>query len=142
MFTDKQTALLHFGPGDGLTREYNPACKIDIAEYRRMEQKEEQYAAEDAEIHRWAHGIKNEHALALRRAEEAGYANGVRDQTKEQESAVAGYRRDAEALAASWRNWNCRADMGWREAVALCADSLELHAALANLGSGDGKEGS
>lgn len=75
VLTDRESAAIHFG-----THEcQRPACLIDAAEYRRMEAKEASYAAEDAAIHRQMWGMHNEHRAALRRAEEAGYAKGVRD---------------------------------------------------------------
>lgn len=78
-FTDRVAALEHFGPGDGYTRQSRTACQIDIAEYRRMVEKEARYAEEDAEVHRSMHRMAGEHQQALQRAEESGYARGLRD---------------------------------------------------------------
>jgi hypothetical protein len=73
VFTDSEQAALHFGTQ--MNRE--AACKIDIAEYRRMEAKSELYRDEDAAIHREMRGMENEHQRALRPAEEDGYAKGL-----------------------------------------------------------------
>jgi hypothetical protein len=73
VFTDREAAALHFGT----QLSHNAACKIDIAEYRRMEAKSELYRDEDAAIHREMRGMENEHQRALRRAEEDGYAKGI-----------------------------------------------------------------
>lgn len=40
------------------------------------------------------------------------------------------------ALAAEWRGWKLREGTGWNEAVNLCADSLELHAAMSDQNKG------
>jgi hypothetical protein len=73
--TDREQAAEHFG-----THEHqSPACLIDAAEYRRMEALQARYADEDADVHRAMHRMEREHGEALRRAEEAGYAKGLRD---------------------------------------------------------------
>lgn len=77
-FTDREAAALHFGEG-AWPREDTPACQIDIAEYRRMEAVQRRYQDEDADCHRALHRQANEHHLALQRAEEAGYARGLKD---------------------------------------------------------------
>lgn len=77
-FTDREAAALHFGEG-AWPREDTPACQIDIAEYRRMEAVQRRYQDEDADHHRALHRQANEHHLALQRAEEAGYARGLKD---------------------------------------------------------------
>jgi len=77
-FTDSDSAAVHFG-----THEHQrPACLVDAAEYRRMEAKEARYAEEDADCHRAMHRQQTEHNQALQRAEEAGYAKGLRDSGK------------------------------------------------------------
>ena len=72
-FTDASSATEHFGASE----RQNPACQIDIAEYRSMEARMVRYNDEDADIHRQMYGMKNEHQQALRRAEEDGYAKGL-----------------------------------------------------------------
>jgi hypothetical protein len=82
VFSDREAAALHFGNGNGYTSEGKPGCQIDLAEYRRMEAKEARYAEEDADCHRAMRRQETEHKQALQRAEEAGYAKGLRDSGK------------------------------------------------------------
>ena len=90
-FDDADSAAAHFG-----TREWhNPACKIDAAEYRRMEAREASYAEEDAEIHRMMRRMESLHQQSLRRAEEAGYAKGLQAYT-ELQAKLDAVTRDAE----------------------------------------------
>jgi hypothetical protein len=77
-FTDRAAAELHFGPG-GALRQDQPACRINIAEYRAMEEIVRRYADDDSDMHRAMYRMQSEHAVALRRAEEDGYARGLRD---------------------------------------------------------------
>jgi|GEM_PF-6370624 len=74
-FADREAAALHFGTHE----RHSPACTIDAAEYRAMEARMERYIDEDAEIHRHMRGQQAEHAAALRRAEETGYARALKD---------------------------------------------------------------
>lgn len=78
VFTERAAAAIHFGTG-GALRQDQPACRIDIAEYREMEEIVRRYADEDSDLHRAMYRMQSEHAVALRRAEEAGYARGLRD---------------------------------------------------------------
>lgn len=78
-FADREAAALHFGTGNGLTSMDTPGCQIDLAEYRRAEAENASYREEDAAIHRQMRRMESEHRLALRRAEEAGYAKGLAD---------------------------------------------------------------
>lgn len=74
-FTDREAAALHFG-----TREHHqPACTIDIAEYRRAEAENQRYREEDSDLHREMYALRAQHQVELRRAEEAGYARGLKD---------------------------------------------------------------
>lgn len=84
VFCDRESAALHFGDGSYYRNpeQQQPACTIDIAEVRRLQNKEARYADEDADIHRTMHRQANEHVQALRRGEEAGYARGLRDSGK------------------------------------------------------------
>ncbi|USN16384.1 hypothetical protein PLUTO_00680 [Luteibacter phage vB_LflM-Pluto] len=75
VFTIREQAALHFGTSE----RQNPACQIDIAEYRAMEARMVRYNEEDADIHRRMARMQSEHASALRRAEEAGYAKALKD---------------------------------------------------------------
>jgi len=74
-FSDHESASAHFGTHE----RHAPACTIDAAEYRRMEKLQERFAEEDADCHRAMYRMQSEHQVALRRAEEDGYAKGVRD---------------------------------------------------------------
>jgi hypothetical protein len=74
-FTDRAAAVLHFGEREHRT----PGCQIDLAEYRRMEGQQDRYAEEDADCHRALCRERAEHAVKQRRAEEAGYARGLKD---------------------------------------------------------------
>lgn len=83
VFTDRQHAREHFGidptaepgcvevlrHGEGHLLKRILALETDLAQYR----------AEDSDIIRWAQGKEADHAQALVRAEEAGYAKGVAD---------------------------------------------------------------
>lgn len=74
-FTDRESAALHFGTHE----RQEPACLIGVAKYRELEALQLRYAEEDAEVHRTMRRMESEHQLALRRAEEGGYAKGLRD---------------------------------------------------------------
>lgn len=75
VFTDREGARLHFGT----TEMQRPACTIDVAEYRRMEEINARHCAEDTDLHRQIYSLENQHAQALRREEEKGYARGLAD---------------------------------------------------------------
>lgn len=77
-FHDVESAGLHFGR----SQVFDPACTIDIARFREMEQRMICYNEEDAEIHQQMAGLRNQHAIDLRREEEKGYARGLRDAVK------------------------------------------------------------
>lgn len=74
-FTDAVSASIHFG-----THEIQrPACLIDAAEYRSMEERVRECANEDSELHRQLRRQASNHKLELQRAEERGYAKGLAD---------------------------------------------------------------
>ena len=85
VFTNHYAARQHFGA----TQDSTPACRIKAAEgglLRQMRAFENQFRdlhaaqlEEDTELHRVIHRMEAEHALALRRAEEAGYTKGLHD---------------------------------------------------------------
>lgn len=75
VFADQSSAAIHFGTH---VRHY-PVCTIDAAKYREMELLVERHQEEDGPIHRLMHRQASEHAQALRRAEEAGYAKALKD---------------------------------------------------------------
>lgn len=55
------------------------ACKIDPREYRRMGEELARYRNEDTDLHRQIAHMQCEHTQAMMRAEESGYAKGLRD---------------------------------------------------------------
>lgn len=75
VFVDANKAEEHFGRSPIA----EPACLIDISKFREMEVLREQYCAEDTDLHRQIQRMSADHEIALRRAEEAGYARGLRD---------------------------------------------------------------
>lgn len=74
-FTDPSAAEEHFGR----SQHQAPACTIDVAEYRRMEEASRRYCEEDTDLHRQISGMESSHQQALMRAEEKGYATGLKD---------------------------------------------------------------
>lgn len=75
LFTNNLLAADHFGYSEYAT----PACKIDAAQYREMEQRVARANADDSDTDRAMYALRSEHENALRRAEEAGYGKGVSD---------------------------------------------------------------
>ena len=75
VFRDEEAARLHFG--DSLM--HAAACKVDVAALRELERQLACYREEDTDLHREIHRLHAEHLVALRRAEEDGYAKGLRD---------------------------------------------------------------
>lgn len=94
-FYTVEAAKEHFGS----TERQQPACTIDIAEYRRMEQRMLAYNEEDADIHREMHARLSDHQLALKREEERGYAKGIADTVGAVRAAGEAYRVRAKWLA-------------------------------------------
>lgn len=75
LFTSPGPAQVHFGP----TEHSKPACQIDAAEYRAMEERMRRYNEEDSDLHREVHRAHNKGVEGAKRAEEAGYARGLKD---------------------------------------------------------------
>jgi hypothetical protein len=75
VFTDHAAALEHFGE----SMCDDPACQIDMTDVRAMENQLRQYREEDTALHRELRRMESDHATALRREEEKGYARGLRD---------------------------------------------------------------
>lgn len=74
-FQGWQEAFHHFGEnvrGDAY-------CQMTARQVRGMEDMLRQYREEDTALHRHIARIESEHAIALRREEEKGYARGLRD---------------------------------------------------------------
>lgn len=65
------------------------ACEIKASEggliraIREAEEDNRRHCAEDTDLHRQIHGMAADHAQALRREEEKGYARGITDMRKE-----------------------------------------------------------
>ena len=81
VFTDEAAAREHFG--ESLCAD--PACQIDMTDVRGMENQLRQYHEEDTVLHRKIRSMEADHATALRREEEAGYAKGLVDSRAEVE---------------------------------------------------------
>jgi len=78
VFTTKLEGLKHFGSSE----RQDPACTIDVLQYRAMEALIERYVDEDTDLHRSMGKMRSDHETALRREEEAGYARGLADGQK------------------------------------------------------------
>ncbi|CAJ6623501.1 Uncharacterised protein [Burkholderia pseudomallei] len=85
VFDDRDAAALHFGT----TERQVPACTIDVAEYRAMEQRMSRYNEEDTDLHREIYRLQARHQSDLRREEEKGYARGLADGAAGTQPAVA-----------------------------------------------------
>ncbi|MDE4922682.1 hypothetical protein [Cupriavidus metallidurans] len=72
-FDDHAAAAEHFGT----SMAQEPACQIDITTYREMESLVRQHVEEDTDLHREIARLQCEHATALIREEEKGYARGL-----------------------------------------------------------------
>ena len=75
VFRDREAARAHFG--DRLLA--NPACTESAGRLREVEALLSRYQEEDSDLDRKYHAMQAEHAVALRRAEEDGYARGLAD---------------------------------------------------------------
>jgi hypothetical protein len=75
VFDEFEAARIHFGP----TLFSEAACQIDAAALRELQAELTRYREEDTDLHRSIHAIQGEHATALRREEELGYARGLAD---------------------------------------------------------------
>jgi|HubBroStandDraft_1064217.scaffolds.fasta_scaffold200742_1 hypothetical protein len=79
VFTERSCAIEHFGASE--TAE--PACQMDIAKYREMEELHARNLAEDTERDRVIYRLQAELTPKTREAEEQGYARGLRDARQE-----------------------------------------------------------
>src|SRR4029077_15419037 len=82
VFTERVDARNHFGGDEGAT----PACLIKAAgefallqALRNAQDELARYRAEDSDTLRAMASMQADHAVALRRAEEEGYARGLKD---------------------------------------------------------------
>jgi hypothetical protein len=77
-FHGQQAARLHFGA----SVNDEPKCQISANRLRAMEAELRRYRDEDTDLHREIGRIQSDHAIALRREEEKGYARGLEDAKK------------------------------------------------------------
>lgn len=75
VFVDKDAARDHFGA----PQSSQPSCHIDARQLRSLETELARYRQEDTDLHRQLAHRETVHQIALMRAEEAGYAKGLRD---------------------------------------------------------------
>jgi hypothetical protein len=76
--TGQRAAQLHFGA----SIHDEPKCQISAHHLRVMETDLRRYREEDTELHREIARMQADHAVALRREEEKGYARGLEDARK------------------------------------------------------------
>lgn len=74
-FIDAKQAALHFGT----KLRHDPVCQVSAERLRELELQLERYQEEDTDLHRQIYRMQAQHATALRREEEKGYARGLRD---------------------------------------------------------------
>lgn len=79
----QRAAQLHFGA----SIHDEPKCQISAHHLRAMETDLRRYREEDTDLHREIARLQADHAVALRREEEKGYARGLRDALREDEAA-------------------------------------------------------
>jgi len=75
VFTESEEAAKHFG----VDQSKQPGCQIDVAKYRRLEAEAASYRNEDTALHKEINALQAEIEVAKRRAEDDGYARGLRD---------------------------------------------------------------
>lgn len=82
IFHNEVEAEEHFG------RKFvsQTACQVDIKRLREMELQLVDYQHEDSKVLRKMAAMEGEHAAALRREEEKGYARGLRDAKRHPET--------------------------------------------------------
>jgi hypothetical protein len=81
VFTDAASAQEHFGR----SQISEPACTIDAAKYREMEETVRRHCEEDTDLHRTIYAMESRHQTELRCEEEKGYARGLADAQAEQQ---------------------------------------------------------
>ena len=74
-FSDRESAAAHFG---SYVSSY-PICQVDAAKYREMEAEVESWRAENTPLQKEVHVLQARVVSAARKAEEEGYARGLRD---------------------------------------------------------------
>jgi hypothetical protein len=83
-FNTKESAALHFGTYE----RQQPICIIDIASFREFEKELEARRNEDTDLHHEISGHIAKIHLACQRAEETGYARGLKDANYQDPSAL------------------------------------------------------
>jgi hypothetical protein len=77
-FTERAEAAAHFGILEAVGQPItDPACRIDLKQFREMEYELERYRIEDSDTDRKMAAMASDHAMALRSAEEEGFARGL-----------------------------------------------------------------
>jgi hypothetical protein len=74
----QRSAQLHFGK----SVHDEAKCQITARALRNMELQLRRYQEEDTDLHRKIASLKSDHATALQREEEKGYARGIKDYEK------------------------------------------------------------
>lgn len=92
VFTAEEAAREHFGPDC----TYTPACKIDIAEYRRMEQ---------------ANRMQANRIVALLEEEERGYEKGLLEAQALRAASGGEADADPEPLVFTYTNWRGKTEV-------------------------------
>jgi hypothetical protein len=81
-FAGHQAARHHFGDHP----VEDPACRINARQFRATQDLLHRYQSEDTDLHREIARMQADHATALRREEERGYARGLEDAKKHPET--------------------------------------------------------
>ena len=81
-FTTAAAASQHFGDWE----DAKPVCQFDAEEMQELQNMLQRYMDEDTELHREISRLRGEMQAATRRAEEQGYARGLRDARKHPET--------------------------------------------------------
>lgn len=75
VFHSTDEAREHFGDTPCST----PLCQVDLEQIRDLENQLRLYRDEDTDLHRKIASMETQHTIDLMRAEEQGYARGLRD---------------------------------------------------------------
>jgi hypothetical protein len=83
VFTDEREAMQHFGKSE----HREAACQVDVTRLRELEDQLRAYHNEDTDLYRQMARLQSDHATALRREEEIGYARGIKDYRRLEDAA-------------------------------------------------------
>lgn len=78
VFRDRACAQAHFGP----SLHSQVSCSVDASRLRELEKQLADYRNEDTSLHRQIERLETDYQLKVRRANEKGYADGLRDGRK------------------------------------------------------------